>query len=73
MTRKRKPIDPTAALTQRQLQVAGLAGTGMSNQQIAVRLGITEGVVKNHLRFAFQRLGVKNRVQLTLLLQAAAP
>lgn len=57
-------------LTPRQLEVAQAAAHGLTNQQIAVTLQLGEGTVKNHLQAAFRLLGVSNRTQLALRLQA---
>ena len=55
---KRRPLDD---LTQRELDVLTLVGRGMSNKQIAWRLGISEKTVKAHLGSVFARLGVEDR------------
>ena len=46
-----------------------LVGRGMSNKQIAWRLGISEKTVKAHLGSVFDRLGVEDRVQAALWAQ----
>ena len=63
---KRRPLDD---LTQRELDVLTLVGRGMSNKQIAWRLGISEKTVKAHLGSVFDRLGVEDRVQAALWAQ----
>lgn len=50
------------ALTGRQCDVLRLLSQGLSNLQIAGRLGIAEGTVKVHINAAFHILGVHNRV-----------
>lgn len=50
-------------LTPRQRQVVELAAEGLSNAHIAGRLYLTESTVKQHLRAAYKRLGVSNRVE----------
>lgn len=54
-------------LSGRQLQVAQLAATGLSNREIASDLQVTEQIVKNALHSAFNKLGVWNRVELANL------
>lgn len=56
------------SLTDQQLQACTLAAAGLSNQQIAARMFLTEDTIKTHLRRSFQRLGIKRRSQLALAL-----
>jgi DNA-binding CsgD family transcriptional regulator len=51
----------TQRLTPRQLHVMGLVRAGLSNRQIARRLGVSEGTVHNHLTNIFARLDVQSR------------
>jgi DNA-binding NarL/FixJ family response regulator len=53
-------------LTVRETEVLGLVRAGLSNKQIARRLGITERTVKAHLTSCFQRIGVQDRTQAAL-------
>ena len=62
----RRPVDN---LTQRERDVLTLVGRGMSNKQIAWRLGISEKTVKAHLGSVFDRLGVHDRTQAALWAQ----
>lgn len=48
-------------LTDREKQVTGLLMTGLTNRQIAARLGLTESTVKVYLRTVFEKLGVGTR------------
>jgi DNA-binding NarL/FixJ family response regulator len=50
-------------LTARQEEILELVDEGLSNQQIARRLFLSESTVKQHLRKVYQTLGVKNRNQ----------
>jgi len=50
-----------AGLAQRQVQLLGLVAQGLTNRQIASRLGISEGTVRTHMEHAFERLGVTSR------------
>jgi len=56
-------------LTNRELDIARLAATGLPNKKIATRLGISEGTVKTHLYNTFQKLDVRNRTQLAALVR----
>ncbi len=51
-------------LTNRQIQIARLAATGMSNKGIARELGIAAGTVKIHMNSIFDRLGFRSRTVL---------
>jgi DNA-binding NarL/FixJ family response regulator len=55
------------ALTSREREIARLIGGGYSNKNIAQQLGITERTVKAHLGSVFAKLGVRDRLQLALL------
>jgi DNA-binding CsgD family transcriptional regulator len=49
-------------LTRRELEIAQLACEGLSNKEIAIELGLSEGTVKQHLHSSFAKLGIKRRV-----------
>lgn len=48
-------------LTPREREVLSLVRQGLTNRQIARRLGITPGTVRSHLEHAFAKLGVGTR------------
>lgn len=50
-------------LSKRQVQLLSALDMGLSNRDIAERLGISEHTVKVHLWRLFRRLGVKSRTQ----------
>jgi LuxR family transcriptional regulator of csgAB operon len=54
---------PACGLTQRELEIIGLLGTGASNIQIADRLFVSEHTVKSHLYNVFKKIDVHNRTQ----------
>lgn len=56
-------------LTKRERQVATSVAEGLSNREIATKFGISERTVKARLTTTFQKLGVRDRVQLALLLK----
>ena len=53
-------------LSDRELQVLRLAAAGATNVEIAARLFITPGTVKNHLTSILSKLGVRDRTQAAL-------
>jgi DNA-binding NarL/FixJ family response regulator len=59
-----------ASLTPQQLRVLGLVADGQLNKQIADRLGIQERTIKAHLSLIFQKLGVRNRTQASVMLRS---
>jgi DNA-binding NarL/FixJ family response regulator len=50
-----------AVLSSREVLVLRQVASGLSNKQIAIRLGISEKTVRNHLSRIFQRLRAANR------------
>jgi len=50
-------------LTERELEVLRLMVRGMSNQEIAAALFITEGTIKFHINHILNKLGVNDRTQ----------
>ena len=61
------PASVLDSLSQRERQVAEAASRGSSNKEIARVMGITERTVKAHLSAAFEKLDVRDRMQLALL------
>jgi DNA-binding NarL/FixJ family response regulator len=64
-----RPPNVVSRLTQRERDVLRLVGSGMSNKEIATRLGLKLATVKNHVHSIFEKLEVSNRamaVSLTL-------
>ena len=55
-------------LTGRERMVAEQVGLGANNNEIATRLNISERTVKAHLSSIFQQLGIRDRVQLALVI-----
>jgi DNA-binding NarL/FixJ family response regulator len=56
-------------LTARETEVMKLVASGFSNNEIAEKLIIQEGTVKIHVHNIYRKLGLKNRVDLTLYAQ----
>jgi DNA-binding NarL/FixJ family response regulator len=53
-------------LSGREMEVARMIAVGASNREIAGRLHITEGTVKNHVSSMLRKLGLRDRTQLAL-------
>ena len=53
---------PTPVLTARQSEIVRCLAAGLTNQQIARRLGISVGTVRKHVENVYTALGVTNRV-----------
>lgn len=47
--------------SKREMEIMRLLASGASNKEIAARLYITEGTVKNHFTNIFKKLGVSDR------------
>lgn len=58
--------DWAAQLTEREAQVARKVAEGASNKEVAQVLSITERTVKAHLTTIFEKLGLRDRLQLSL-------
>jgi DNA-binding CsgD family transcriptional regulator len=59
----------TDGLTQREREVALLVAEGLRSREVAERLGIASQTVKSHLKTIFDKLGVRNRVELARRLE----
>jgi len=59
----------TTILTAREIEVMKLVASGLSNQEIAGKLIVQEGTIKIHIHNIYRKLGIKNRVDLTLYAQ----
>ena len=53
-------------LTPREREVWTLVAAGLTNPQIAERLGLSDNTVKFHVQHLFAKLGVKNRTEAAL-------
>ena len=63
------PADPGAlsALTPRELEVLRLVAAGLSNEEIAERLFVTQATAKTHANRAMAKLGARDRAQLVVI------
>jgi DNA-binding NarL/FixJ family response regulator len=53
-------------LTERENEVANLVAQGMTNREIAGKLGVGEHTVSNYLFRIYEKLGISSRVELVL-------
>ncbi|GAP78553.1 two component system response regulator [Brachybacterium sp. SW0106-09] len=59
-------------LTERETEVLGAVGAGLSNAQIGMRLFMSEATVKAHVSKIFAKLDCTNRVQIAIIAHEAA-
>jgi len=55
------PVEDKPVLSPRQQEVLAFLKEGLTNPEIAVKLGVTERTVKAHCQEVFDRLGARNR------------
>ena len=60
--REEETITPIEPLNTREREVLSLVGVGLSNKEIARRLGLAEASVKWHLQQVFTKLDVRRRI-----------
>jgi DNA-binding NarL/FixJ family response regulator len=65
-------VRTTNILSRREVEIAKLAAGGSTCKEIAERLYISTSTVKTHLIHIYQKLGVRNRAQLTQVLARSA-
>ncbi len=63
------PTDLPLRLTPRQVEIVALLSHGMSNKEIAMRVGLAEITVKTHLSAVFKSLHVVNRTQAVMAIR----
>jgi len=59
--------DRLAELTQRERQVLALVGRGLSNQEIAAELTVSEATARTHVSRAMVKLGARDRAQMVVV------
>jgi DNA-binding CsgD family transcriptional regulator len=59
--------EPGEPLTEREKEILQMVATGVTNRQIAYRLGISVNTVKVHLRNVFTKIGAESRTEATMI------
>lgn len=57
-------------MTQREREVIALIASGLSNKEIAMRLGIATDTVKSHVRNVMDKLALRSRLQIAAYVHA---
>jgi DNA-binding NarL/FixJ family response regulator len=60
------PADWLNVLTERERELVGLAGEGLSNDEIAQRLVLSPATVKTHINRSMMKLGARDRAHLVV-------
>ena len=63
-------ITPCEGLNPKENQISVLVWGGLTNREIGKIVGTSEQVIKNHLRSAFDKLGVWTRLELAMYVHA---
>jgi DNA-binding NarL/FixJ family response regulator len=61
-----KPHPQLGTLTDREREVVGLVGEGLSNEEIAERLVVSPATARTHVSRAMIKLGARDRAQLVV-------
>lgn len=62
MLGSRRPVN----LNPKEWRIVRLVTEGLSNKEIALAIGTSENMVKNHLRVIYDETGMGNRLELAL-------
>ncbi|GLZ39752.1 LuxR family transcriptional regulator [Actinokineospora sp. NBRC 105648] len=68
--RPRRPLGTVEALSGRELEIAELVASGLTNREVATRLFLSSKTVEGHLARVFTKLGVKSRMGVAQRLSA---
>jgi DNA-binding NarL/FixJ family response regulator len=65
-SRAARPHPQLGSLTQRELEIVGLVGEGLTNDEIAERLVVSPATARTHVSRAMVKLGARDRAQLVV-------
>jgi DNA-binding NarL/FixJ family response regulator len=65
-TRVLRPHPQLDALTDREREIVGLVGEGLSNEEIAARLTLSPATARTHVSRAMIKLAARDRAQLVV-------
>ncbi|MBP5281587.1 MAG: response regulator transcription factor [Lachnospiraceae bacterium] len=63
-----KTVDLCEEMTEREREIASLLAEGLTNRQIADKLYVSEGTVKNYVSSIYDKTGIHDRVKLVVAL-----
>lgn len=66
LSKQEEDSQPDPSLTQRELEILACIGEGLSNREIADRLALSVGTVKNHTSQILDKLDLRDRTQLAI-------
>ena len=69
---RRRPTFGWPSLTPAERDVADLVARGLTNPEIAARLAVSAGTVKDHVSSALRKLGVRTRAELAAAVSSHA-
>ena len=69
---RRRPAFGWPSLTPAERSVADLVARGLTNPEIAARLGVSAGTIKDHVSSALRKLGVRTRAELAAAVSSHA-
>jgi DNA-binding CsgD family transcriptional regulator len=70
---RRRPAFGWSSLTPAERNVADLVAGGLTNPEIATRLGVSAGTIKDHVSSALRKLGVRTRAELAAAVSSRPP
>ena len=69
-----RPVTGWASLTDAEVRVAELVSLGLTNREIGQHMFLSRHTIDSHLRHAYEKLGIRSRVQLArVALEQATP